>query len=162
MKNFAHAGWITRVLALLLGGGLAMLSAINYHSPDFVWSATTAFPAWGRALCDPNFWFGLLSMIGYVSALWCTGAVFDALRTRLPFAGQSLKALTLTGFFLLLGSVSAMLKFDIRFNDIRHVSGFSAGFTIDDHTIPVAVIGVVFLLIARQARRLRSELDAIV
>jgi hypothetical protein len=42
------------------------------------------------------------------------------------------------------------------------MTGFSVGFTIDAHTIPVAVISAVFLLIAHQGRRLQSELDAIV
>lgn len=162
MRPYAYTGWVVRGLALGLGGWLAVLSATHHHNPDFVWSATASFPVWGKALLDPNFWFGLLSMVGYVSALWCTGAVFDALRERRPFAGQTLKALTLTGLFLLLGALAGLLKFDIKFDDVRRLTGFSVGFTIDDHAIPIAVIGAVFLLIAHQGRRLKSELDEIV
>jgi hypothetical protein len=110
MRHFARAGWIIRGLALLLGGGLTVISAMHHNNPDFVWSATATFPVWGRAMVDPNFWMGLLSLIGYVSALLCTGGVFDALRERAPFAGQSVKALNLTGLFLLLGALPGMLK----------------------------------------------------
>ena len=162
MRAYEYTGWIVRGVAVGLGGWLTVLNATHHHNPDFVWSATATFPVWGKALLDPNFWFGLLSMVGYVSALWCTGAVFDALRERRPFAGQTLKALTLTGLFLLLGALAGLFKFDIKFDDVRRLTGFSVGFTIDDHAIPIAVIGGVFLLIAHQARRLRSELDEIV
>lgn len=158
----AHSGRITRLVALALGVYMLVLHAVYYSNPAFVWSATAQMPSIIRSFLDPNFWFQILTTAGYVAALWTSGALFDTLNEKVPFQVKSIIALKYIGIFLILGAMAAMLKFDLTLNDVKRSAGFTAGFTLNDHDIPIAVIGCAFFLIAYQAKRLRTRLDQFV
>ncbi|MGZ3298179.1 MAG: hypothetical protein ACXU8O_04120 [Asticcacaulis sp.] len=158
----SNSGRMTRLAALALGAYLLSIHALYYRNPGFVWSMAAGLPQPVRACLDPNFWFQMLTMAGYVAALWFAGALFDTLNDKLPFQEKAITALKSIGLSLLVGALAAMIKFDLMLNDVRHMAGFTAGLSLNDHDVPIAVIGAAFFMVAYQARRIRTRLDQFV
>ncbi len=110
------------------------------------------------------YWFSMLAPIFYLWGLWAASNVFARMDTGEAFSGAMAHGLQNVGGCLMIGAFCAIVVTpSLRFLTDTGFSRMSgAHFHFDIESLTIGLIGLALLLIAKQGRALKAELDQIV
>ena len=117
-----------------------------------------------QALMTPVYWVSLLAPAFFLWALWAASDVFVRMDRGDAFGPAVVRGLRAIGGNLMLGAFCAIvvqpgLIFLIG-NGFREMRGVRFNWTVENVTL--AMVGLVLILLARQGRALKSQLDQFV
>jgi hypothetical protein len=120
--------------------------------------------AGAAAMMEPEYWVGLVAPSFFLGALLMSSRVFDRIHRGDGFGPAMVRGLREIGACLILGAFAAtvvqpsvLLLMGNGFTEMRGVR-----FNYDVENLTVALIGFVFLALARQGQALQSKLDEFV
>jgi hypothetical protein len=118
----------------------------------------------GRVMLTPVYWVSLLAPIFFLTALWAASDVFVRMDRGDAFGPAVVRGLREIGGSLMLGAFAAIVVqpsliflFNNGFREMRGVK-----FDLHVENLTLALIGLVFILLAREGQKLKSKLDQFV
>ena len=147
---------ITRAVVLMLGLALffeqaGALRLLHLDGP-------------GQGMMSVDYWFSMVAPAFFLAALWQASNVFVRIGRGESFGPAMVCGLRDIGACLMLGAFAAIvLQPSLIFlaaNGFREMRGVT--FNLDVENVTLALIGIVFLLLAREGGKLKSTLDEFV
>jgi hypothetical protein len=155
-RSFSVAALVTRIVVGVVGLGLfmgpALVKLLHLEGPDAV------------GMMESEYWVGLVAPAFFLGALWMSARVFDRIHRGDGFGPAMVRGLREIGVCLILGAFAAtvvqpsvLYLMGNGFTEMRGVR-----FNVDVENLTFALIGFVFLVLARQGQALQSKLDEFV
>ncbi|HEY1750840.1 MAG TPA: DUF2975 domain-containing protein [Caulobacteraceae bacterium] len=112
----------------------------------------------------PAAWVGLLAPAFFLWALWAASSVLVRMRCGEAFGPVMVRGLNEIGAGLMLGAFCAVVVqptiINLIGNGFREVRGVAFAYTVEN--VMLGLVGLTLVLLAREGRGLKSELDQIV
>jgi hypothetical protein len=117
-----------------------------------------------QAMMTPVYWVSLLAPVFFLAALWSASAVFVRIDRGDEFGPAMVCGLREIGWCLMLGAWAAIVAqpslIYLMGNGFRELRGVR--FELNVENLTLALVGMVFVVLARQGQRLKTKLDEFV
>lgn len=153
------AALVTRIVVLALGLALCFeqAGALQLLHLDGSRAATAS-------MMTPVYWISLLAPIFFLTALWAASGVFVRIDRGDDFGPAMVRGLRDIGWCLMLGAWAAIVAqpslIYLMGNGFRELRGVRFDLNVENLTL--ALVGMVFVVLARQGQKLKTELDEFV
>jgi Protein of unknown function (DUF2975) len=118
----------------------------------------------GAVMMTPVYWISLLAPVFFLAALWAASDVFVRMQRDDAFGPAMVRGLREIGACLMLGAFAAIVVQPSLIFLIGNGFGEMRGvrFNLNVENLTLALVGLVFILLARQGQKLKSKLDQFV